>query len=487
MPREAYQSISLYTSDLDDFFFIPASIEQKEVWGIYLTTRAKSVRIDSLFKMLHFERVRISDRARGTPEASLHELMDEIGSVNTKIDALKADLGAMRDKAASLIDKYYDKVLILTNMFELRKKIVRTKTSFHIITWLPATYVDKLVDEFAQVSIVAAPINVDLPGVIKPPTLIKNFPLFRPFEQFVEMYGLPSYTEIDPTPFIAFTYMLFFGIMFADVGQGLIISLTGLAMWFKKKINLGRILGVVGISSMLFGLIFGSVFGIEDIVHGYNPLEHINQVLFAAVGLGSVTVSCAIILNIINGARQKDYARVLFSHNGVAGLAFYWSVLMVVLTAVNFLPADGLMPIFITVAAICLLVMYLKEPLGNLINKKEKLIQHNPVEFFVVSFFEMFEVILSFMTNTISFIRVGAFALNHVGMMTVVILLSQTADGGTNPAVFIIGNIVVIGLEGLIVGIQCLRLEYYEILGRFFEGNGRRFEPSALDIKKYKK
>ena len=95
------------------------------------------------------------------------------------------------------------------------------------------------------------------------------------------------------------------------------------------------------------------------------------------------------------------------------------------------------------------------------------------LDYILESFFELFETVLSFVTNTISYIRLGAFALNHVGMMSVVFLLSQSASGSQNPVILVAGNLFVIGFEGMIVCIQALRLEFYEIFGRFYEGQGR--------------
>ena len=219
------------------------------------------------------------------------------------------------------------------------------------------------------------------------------------------------------------------------------------------------------------------MFGLEDIIHGYNPLEHINTILLAAVGMGMIIVSCAIIINIINGIKQKNIEKVLFSQNGLAGLIFYWAVIIAGIVILEFVPLGISAMIFVSVAVLCAVLIYLREPLANIISRRTEIIPHNPAEFFVVNLFELFEIVMSFLTNTISFIRVGAFAMNHVGMMSVVLLLSENAAGGKNPVVLIVGNIIVIALEGLIVGIQCLRLQYYEIFGRFFEGGGRSFEP----------
>lgn len=122
-----------------------------------------------------------------------------------------------------------------------------------------------------------------------------------------------------------------------------------------------------------------------------------------------------------------------------------------------------------------LLMIFVQEPLSLLIEKKKDWMPEKKGMFIVEKFFELFEILLSFITNTMSFIRVGAFALNHVGMMSVVFLLSDMAQGGS-VVVQVLGNLLVIGLEGLIVGIQVLRLEYYEMFSRFFVGDGKEFQ-----------
>jgi V/A-type H+-transporting ATPase subunit I len=126
--------------------------------------------------------------------------------------------------------------------------------------------------------------------------------------------------------------------------------------------------------------------------------------------------------------------------------------------------------------------MILKEPLTRLIKKKKQLIKGSKVMFCVETFFEMFEVLLSYVTNTVSFVRVGAFALSHAGMMGVVHLLADTASGNPNIVVLIFGNLLVMGMEGLIVGIQVLRLEFYEIFSRFYTGGGREFKPFSKNV-----
>src|SRR5699024_3541153 len=94
-----------------------------------------------------------------------------------------------------------------------------------------------------------------------------------------------------------------------------------------------------------------------------------------------------------------------------------------------------------------------------------------------VELFELFEVVLSFFSNTMSFLRVGGFVLSHAGMMAVVFTLSEMVGSAASPVVIVVGNLFVMGMEGLIVGIQVLRLEFYELFSRYFDGDGVPFTP----------
>ena len=107
--------------------------------------------------------------------------------------------------------------------------------------------------------------------------------------------------------------------------------------------------------------------------------------------------------------------------------------------------------------------------------KHEKNIFGGSIFLFIFeSIIETFEIILNYFTNVLSFVRVGAFALSHAGMMNVVMLLAKR-ENGYDWLVIVLGNLLVIILEGLIVGIQALRLEFYEMFGRFFRGGGKEY------------
>ena len=140
-------------------------------------------------------------------------------------------------------------------------------------------------------------------------------------------------------------------------------------------------------------------------------------------------------------------------------------------------------PIFIIICIVIpLLLMFLRDPLSKLCKKRKDIKPEGGIGGFITeNFFELFEFLLSYVTNTMSFLRVGGFILSHAGMMAVVFTLAHSFNAVGSPIVIIFGNILVMGMEGLIVGIQVLRLEFYEIFSRFFDGDGKPFIVSKIN------
>ena len=173
--------------------------------------------------------------------------------------------------------------------------------------------------------------------------------------------------------------------------------------------------------------------------------------------------------------KRRDIRSAIFDTNGIAGLVFYGSAITVALLFFTGKTMPGLI-ILLIMFVVPLILIGFKEPITNLIEKKHELIEDGIGMFFVQVFFELFEVLISYFSNTISFVRIGAFAVSHAAIMQVVLMLAGAENGSPNIIVVIIGNLFVIGLEGLIVGIQVLRLEYYELFSRFYKGSGHNFK-----------
>ena len=276
--------------------------------------------------------------------------------------------------------------------------------------------------------------------------------------------------------------------MFGDAGQGACIAVLGFILYKKKGNWLWQILSLCGLSSVIFGLIYGSVFGLEELLPwgGYHPLEadHIMVVLLAGAAVGVVVMFVCMVFNIVNSLRAGNLHAALFSPNGVAGMIFYYALIAAIVCAYTGV-ANLLNPVYIILLIVLpVLLIWFGEPLA-------KLLQHDPNwkpesigMFIVTGFFDIFEAVISYMSNTMSFLRIGAFAISHAGMMMVVSMLCQNMAVTGNIIVMVIGNIFVAFLEAALSSIQIIRLEFYEIFGRFYIGGGREFAPLTVDYTK---
>ena len=334
--------------------------------------------------------------------------------------------------------------------------------------------------------------NAGADSLLKPPVKLKNNKFSGPFSMFVEMYGLPSYNGFNPTMLVAVTYTLLFGIMFGDLGQGLLLSFLGLIIYKKSGNRLGAILQRIGLSSAFFGLIYGSVFGFENALNPlykklgfeHKPLEIMENtmgVLIGAILIGVAIIFVSIIINIFIGFKHRDYVNAVFGNNGIAGFVFFGAVLVGLGFMLTGRGNIFTAPYVIVLIIIPVIVMFFREPLGCLVKGERFKLESGLGDFLASNFFEVFEFMLGYATNTLSFVRIGGFVFSHAGMMSVVMILSEMVSTGASPVVIIIGNLFVMGMEGLIVGIQVLRLEFYEIFSRFYEGNGHPFEPLKIN------
>jgi V/A-type H+-transporting ATPase subunit I len=485
IPHEFYTRFSKYVYENLNTVFYECERDRDYVWGIYFVPANESVKIDAIYASLHFERVKLPDAYIGTPEESFKSIMDKISEINTELNTIYTEI---KDRLMNMADQLvmaHHTVTVLSRNFDVRKMAACTRDKgkndvFYIICgWITDKDSNELLKDAEHDNLVYCVVD-DGQGdkEMKPPTKLKNFKLFKPFEMFIKMYGLPSYNEIDPTSFVAITYSIIFGIMFGDVGQGLFLVVGGALVYKLKKMNIAAIISLAGVFSTVFGFLYGSVFGFEHwlVPIWLSPRENVMTVLFTAIGFGVFLILISMIINIINGIRAKEWGKVLFDTNGVAGLLFYGSLITSIALIMTGYALPGVIVLSIFLG-IPLLLIFFKEPLTHVIEKKARIFPEHKAMFFVETTFEMFEVLLSYVTNTISFLRVGAFALSHAAMMGVVMLLSNAESGTPNILILILGNIIVAVMEGLVVGIQVLRLEYYEMFSRFYKGTGKEFKP----------
>ncbi len=485
MPRDSYLRLPTYLSDRNAFFFQLGGNDET-VFGVYFAPAATYEQVDNIFASLYFERVRISDRAAGYPKEELAKLEKEIEQLTQNIAELEKDKAQILAKEKNDIIRSYQEVKFIHEVFECRKYAAHTNESFYLVGWVTEENAIKLEKSFeGKKSVTFLAEDASAPPGVQPPTLLKNHKLFAPFEGFVEMYGIPAYGEIDPTFILGLTYTLMYGIMFGDIAHGLLLLAFGCYMKYAKKSFIGGVLILAGISGTFFGVMYGSIFGYEEIFQGlwYKPMHSngdMTNTLIYAVALGAFFITMSMILNIYNCIKRKHIGELLFSPNGIIGLIFFWSLIIMVLSTV--LGWSLPQPIFsIAFIALPILLLFLREPLEKLIDGHKDWLPKSFGAFFLETFFEMFEVLLSYLTNLISFVRVGAYALIHAGMLMVVMMFVESTTGVTSVIILVLGNLFVVGMEALLVAIQVLRLEFYEMFSRFYSGNGKPFKAHKIN------
>lgn len=486
--RDYYQRLERYIHETDHALFYECHSDEDYVWGVYFVPEMYKSEVDAVCMSFHFERIYVPDSFEGTPDFAYRKAEQKL-SENRKADAGLAERmrETLEHHRKELAAAYLSLESYCAN-FDIRKLAVCTKPRdqgaggdmehYILYGWMSerdAVRFLKEVEDDPKIHVLLEDASESINAT--PPTKLRNPKIFAPFQMFVEMYGLPAYNEMDPTIFIALTYTFMFGAMFGDVGQGLCLVAGGFALYALKKISLAAIIALAGVWSTFFGFMYGSIFGFEELLPAVwmRPMDNIMTTLLIAIGFGMGLILFAMILNIVNAIRAKDLGRVLFSQSGISGIICYGgAVACIVLFATGHtLPAAGVLGVLIGLPLVAIL---LKEPLSNLVEKKAHIFpEGSKVMFFVEALVELFDVVLSYATNSISFVRVGAFALSHAGMMGVVLTLAGYESGSPNWLIVVLGNILVTGLEGLVVGIQVLRLEYYEMFSRFYQGTGKPF------------
>lgn len=495
LPVDSYDKLRYYE---ETFFFVPFDKDKQFYWGMYFCTQKEKVIVDEIFNSLYFERVVIPEFVHGTPQDELEDLSDRINKLSLRVEDINYELSRIAEDRGDEIRKIYSLLRFRNNTFDLRKNVATINNKFYIKGFIPKSHSDGFKKMFSDVrSVSVAVIPPDVEHDLTPPTKLKNGWFSRPYAALVEMYGVPVYDGMNPTLFVAITYTLLFGIMFGDLGQGFVILLAGLFMTYKLKNKFGGLLTRCGFSSMVFGFIFGSFFGFEhalDPVYeaigmGEKPIEIFDKttfILISAVAIGVGIILISMILNIITGFKQKNYEKAIFGCNGIAGLIFYSSVIAAVLGMLTdrSITTAGYVILLIVIPLVCI---FCRVPFSIAVKYKRWQLSEEGEggigNFIVENFFEMFEFVLSYVSNTLSFLRVGGFVLCHAGMMLVVMTIMEMFTGMAQPVVAVVGNLFVMAMEGMIVAIQIIRLEFYEVFSRFYEGDGKPFEPVGATLK----
>jgi len=487
------------------FFTLREDSQKPVVWVLGPLSNADI--LDRAAKSAYLNPLVLPDEFSGTPEEISAKTRTAIQESKRKIAELEGHLTRLSGTHMKELQKLWWDVHVSRMMADAIVRFGQLRHTYVVVGWVPSVNLPLLTEKLKQASkeILIDTIQHERTGHNdNVPVALLNNKWLKPIQELVTTYGRPAYGELDPTILVALTFPILYGAMFGDLGQGLVMMLVGYLshkkIFMKGLSSLGLLLVYCGFFASIFGAMYGSIFGFEGhLIHEYlgfdfeplwfSPLENILKILGIAIDAGIVILLFSYLLSLFNMVRAKDWAHFFFGHTGVVSIIFYFCFLTVlngllgttpiapqIAAAISQIP----LPFNILTPIFALGVMF-SGLLRNIAEGHRPLIEGGFVMYLVTAFMDLFESVISMLSNTLSFVRVGAFAVAHGGLS-----LAFFSLAGEEPTIgfwltLIIGNIFIIGFEGLIVYIQTMRLHYYEILGKFFHGGGMRFEPLRLN------
>jgi V/A-type H+-transporting ATPase subunit I len=481
------QDVSRVTRDFA-FFSNPLSVTHSLIFLVSMKKHGEEI---SFILNLHsFKKL---DLPEDLKDFELNDALIELEERITNLDLEEKE--AFRElKGLALSEE--KNLNVFRELLEFEKKLDeimtlfgRTVDTYLIYGWVPVDDVYRVSKIIREESDGLANIEAESPskGEI-PPTLVKNPKFAQPLETITGAYGTPSYDEYDPTSLITITFPLIFGFMFGDVGQGIVIALVGYYVGFRMAAEqavkkAGKTIMLAGISATFVGFLYGAFFSLEGL---FEPLwlspvhaasEHMDTLLGASLKFGVLILSVAMLANVANEVSHHKYAEALVSKYGVSGIWMLLGGAIMISRHGTDLGAIARDLLFLPAVLLPLIIIFL----GGW------KVEGQPL---MVSFVEaIFEGLVKFLVNTISFMRIvilaiihGALSLIMVGVMA--IMPPTTAGFIGKVAIFVVVNIIIIVMELFVAFIQTMRLHYYEIFSKFYKGTGRPFRPLSF-IRKY--
>jgi len=418
----------------------------------------------------------------GSGEGPALEALRRLESAHRGRSAVTPALARQAPDVADLEQREARELLAGEVELDRRRASAVTHGGFLVfVGWAPQPALPELAATLERLG--AALVELRPPWGRQPPTLLAPAPAAEPFRPLVTTYGAVPYEDVDPTPFVAVTYCLMFGMMFGDVGDGALIVLAALALSRSRNPRLAGLrkvwpmIAAAGASAVLFGALYGELFGPTKLLPTLwlAPLDSPTRLLAVAIAAGIGLLAAGYAIAIVNRFREGGALLALTADSGVPGLALLVGGVLAVLgiaTHAAWLAPAGLA--IVAVAVVPLVVGLRAEAGGGATAILEVVIG-------------VFDTLLRLFSNVFSFARLAAFGLMHAAIGQVVLHAAGSLTGSplgdlAAVATFTVGWTVSLALEGLVVAVQALRLEYYELFSRLFVREGRAFRPFTLPL-----
>jgi V/A-type H+-transporting ATPase subunit I len=523
-----YLAFRLGTVPVEKVASLAAALEKRALVvplgrpGFVMAIASKKGRwaLDSEMRAAGFHETKFPADLKGVPADVLPAVQASLAQTESALAAIADRKKEFRDQQSGELGSLAWQLALDVSIDTVKQGLPATGSVLKVSGWVPRRRFSETVEGLSSITGGRIAIRAWEPeevpevrsGKAKVPVSLRHGRFTRSFERMVFSYGVPLYGTIDPTPFVAAVFVLLFAIMFGDVGQGFVALAIGLAISsgrfrglerYRQK-HFGGIFIAVGAASMLTGLIYGSFFANEVVLKPVTrwlstlllgrPVDHFVSITGSGkiftffgftIGVGAVINSVGLVINIVNQVRLRNWEKAFLSKTGLAGVLFFWYALSI---AVRLLLGGRIGGLDILPLALPLLAIFFREPIIHLVTRHRPILKEGFLSFMMEGIVEMLESLTYYVSNSVSFLRVAAFAMAHAVLSVIVFELSDmvaAAPGGVVFQVLIvaIGNLVIIVLEGLIVTIQVVRLQYYEFFSKFFTETGEVFKPFTLNPK----
>lgn len=484
------------------------------------TSKKGRFALDTELKRFGFVALDVPADFKGIPDEVLESLKSQVQEAESEVRRVVSD----RERFGSINRNEIIRLLLTfslgSKVQSVRESLEATQLVYRILGWIAADDATKLMQELDNCTEGRIAIRVYAPSEVpsvqngreKVPVQFRHGRFVKSFERMIFSYGAPLYGTIDPTPIVAFFFTLLFGIMFGDAGQGLVFLLLGILL-VKKGVpvlrtwsRFGPIFISIGIASTIMGLLTGEFFASSTLLHPFglwvtglfgeprhailemmpsrDSLDKLMYFFGFTLCIGFIINSIGLIINIVNQFSLGKPAKAIFSKTGICGALFFWYVVFMVVRIAVFAssPAwyDGV------VIGTALLGLFFAEPFSRLVEGHRPVLENGLFSAMIEGVVEVLEVVSTYISNSVSFLRVGAFALSHAVLSFIIFTMTDMVGGSLSAGGLIIavfGNLIIIVLEGLIVTIQVIRLQYYEFFSKFFTETGREFMPFRFTYK----
>jgi V/A-type H+-transporting ATPase subunit I len=480
--------------------------------NLLISMKRDNEQINKILSKVGWSKVELPGELRSVKKDVFNELTTKLQKLTEEQKKAGMKVHDLMEKEQKHLGEIWTNIRINELLLKIQENFASSSRTVIFTGWLPSSKKERLTKKIKQACEDRCYLEWNEArslGVIgdEVPVRFNNPKVLTPFQMLVSNFGIPKYGTIDPTPFVMPIYLTMFGLMFADLGQGLILATLGaLGAYFlrnneqkRSSRNLSWLVVWCGCSSIFFGALFGSFFGIglfpplwfdyHGIIAGHSAhnsaINSVVDILSITIYFGISVIALGLIFNWVNIIREKKWIELVFDKGGILGGWIYGGGIYIVFYLISHnykeVPPGNIIFLLVGLPA---LLLFIKEPhhyFKHQTEQSDKKFNVTAILHFLMGWIvELLEIFSGYLSNTLSFMRVAGLGMAHVCLMISFFTIAEMTSGFKSIVILVLGNILVISLEGLSAGIQALRLNYYEFFTKFFHGTGKLYTPISL-------